>query len=215
MAKVDFTKVEESLATALQTNLIKKIVLGEPTVSTEAVSYYRMDDGPRPKPIDPIIQVLDEIRKEVDELEEEARLALLAAGGGDAKTAKEETLEAEKTPAVIAAPEKVPTKKVPTFTPLFLLRQHLLWFKRKKIKDIFTTLGIQEQEIRDLRKKGTLSEEEQQKVIELLEKADDLRTSLIKKLGVEDDTVYIEKERKKHITKRFKVKETWLPMDTH
>ena len=214
MAKVDFTKVEESLAKALQANLIKKIVLGEPTVSTEAVSYYRMDDGPRPKPIDPIIQALDELRKEAEELEEEARLAFLAAGGEEA--AKEEALkEEEKIPSEIQPPEKVPTKKVPTFTPLFLLRQHLLWFKRKKIKDVFTTLGIGEQEIRDLRKKSSLNEEEQQKILDLLEKADDLRTSIIKKLGVEDDTVYIEKERKKHITKRFKVKETWLPLDTH
>src|SRR5689334_5356995 len=109
MAKVDFTKVEESLSKALQTNLIKKIVLGEPTVSTEAVSYYRMDDGPRPKPIDPIIQALDELRKEAEELEAAARLALIAAGGED--VAKEVVSEEEKATSSIEPPEKVPTKK--------------------------------------------------------------------------------------------------------
>ena len=209
MGKIDFTKVEESLAQALQTNLIKKIVEGEPNVSSEAVTFYRLDDGPRPKTIDPIIQALDELRKEAEELEKALRLA------GEALTEeKEAPLEAAGV-SVINPPEKVPTKKIPTFTPLFLLRQHLLWFKRKKIKDAYTTLGITEQEIRDLRKKGTLSTEDQQKVLELLERADELRTATIKQLGVEEDSVYIEKERKRHVQKRFKVKESWLPLDTH
>ncbi|MDB6081782.1 MAG: hypothetical protein JWO53_1054 [Chlamydiia bacterium] len=212
MAKIDFTKVEEKLAAAVRSMFIKKVKEGKPTVSRGMASYYAIDTGPRPKPIDPVIQALQELEEEG----KRAAIAQPATQEESGESISESIASLQKSsvgPVQPPALEEIslhPTASPPT--PLFLLRKHLLWFKRKKVKDSYGLVGTSEEEIKELRKKGTLTKEELQHIEQLLAKASDVKVKLIKKLGLEDDSTLVEKERKKHITKRFNIKETWLPL---
>lgn len=212
MAKIDYKKVEEKLAQALHTMFIKNLLQGHPTVSTQAVSYYRMDDGPRPKKEDSVIQGMKE-------LAEDAQLELLLVKAQEERQPEKEPKQPTipKIEPIKTATEKiVTTESIPlTITPLFLLQNHLLWFKKKKIKDVYACLNSSEEEITALQKTQSLSETDQKKVADLLKKAEDLKVTIMKKLGIDDDSTFIEKERKKHITKRFNIKASWLPLDTH
>lgn len=230
MAKIDYTKVEEMLATALHSMLIKKLVEGRSTVSTQAVRYYGLDDGPRPKKDDSVISALKEL--EVDakqeafraklEAERQERERRIALGEQVEPIKTEPTEEKPAEPSTIAASQVIQREKIltsdetpPTISALFLLQQHLQWFKKRKIKNVLAALKTTEDEITALAKEKPLNEASKKRVDELLGKAKDLKAGIIKKLGLEDDTAFIEKERKKHITKRFNIKETWLPLDTH
>lgn len=238
MAKVDFVKVEEKLSLALHSMFVKKLIAGESTVSTRAVEFYRMDDGPRPKPIDTVEIGMQELEKEAKEIEMEARLAEEAKLHEALKKApqkigtsqlfqekkskdkepiqKEPTQEAAKLviQTLILSPEKVTTIEDTLVPPthLFLLNKQLAWFKKKKIKDIYTQLTTTKKEITDLEAKKILTDDDQKRILEILEKSKKLKEELLQKLGVGNDDALIEKERKKHINKRFNVKESWLPL---
>jgi hypothetical protein len=217
MGKIDYSKVEEKLSHALHSTMVKRIVKGEPTVSSEAVNYYALNDGKRPKRQDPVIEALDEMRREAREIElEELRkqgllppesVSLQAGKETDTEAPKEEESSNEEIPTTDATPK--------IFPPLFLLRKHLAWFKKKKVDSVYSTLGVTEEYMYTLYEKETLSPEEEAKVEELEKKAADLRDNFFEKMGVGENNSYVEKERKKHISKRFKVRENWLPLDTH
>jgi hypothetical protein len=223
MAKIDLSKVEAQLSETLHSMFVKKLLEGKATISSHAVAYFGLDDGRRPKPQDPIVEAIDDLKKEEKELEweryEEARQKALAEGKPPPPPPKEEPKVFERIPPA-TAPDKIPSReKVPTLeeetvmlSPLFILSKHFLWFKQKKVKGVFEALKTSEDEVRALQEKKMLSELEKRRVEELLTKAKDFKEKVIKELGMQDDLSLIEQERKKHITKRFHIKETWLPL---
>src|SRR5689334_11838692 len=120
MAKIDFTKVEQQLALGIHAIFVKDLMAGKPTVSGERVAFYGLDEGARPKPIDTVIQGLKELEfEEVPPGEPE-----------------------EKVPTEIPKKEKIATSQEAEapLSPLFLLEQHLRWFKKKKVRDAYKFL---------------------------------------------------------------------------
>lgn len=220
MGKIDFKKVEESLSKALQKRLMKKLVEGEPTVSERAVEFYRMDAGSAPKPQDAVIQELEQIEQEEKEFQEQEKRRLeqeKAQKEGKPVAPLQKKEEPPPAAALPTPPSKEEVVQVPTvgdvtFTPLFLLRKHILWFKQKHVKDLYKLLGTTPDEIKALRKKKELSEKENKRIQELITKAIDIKARIMKKLGIEEDSSLVEKERKRHIHKRFNIKDTWLPL---
>ena len=194
MAKIDFTKVEQQLSIGIQSIFVKNLMQGKATVSTHAVSYYGLDQGARPKPQDSVIEGL----KELEIVESEA----------------EEQEIKEKDAATIPTTEKVPVSddaRTPP-SPLFLLDQHLSWFKKKKVKDAYKFLGTSSEELEVIREKKTRTEADEARIAELLAKAKQAKGIVLKKLGLHEDEAIVEKERKKHLTKRFNIRESWLPL---
>jgi hypothetical protein len=193
MAKIDFTKVEQQLSIGIHTIFVKDVLEGKSTVSSHAVAYYGLDQGKRPVPRDSVIEGLKEL--EID-------------------TSKEPQPVKEKVLTSIPTTEKVPVSEdtEEPLSALFLIDQHLRWFRKKKVKDVFTFLGTTEEELQSLREKEKLSTAEQKRTEEILAKAKQAKTIVVKKLGLQEDEILVEKERKKHITKRFNIRETWLPL---
>ena len=214
MSKLDYSKVEEKLAHALQSTMVKRIVRGDPTVSSEAVSYYALNDGKRPYWQDPVLEAIEEMKREAKEIElEELRQKGLLPPENVALSEKKEpsTTEAESQKEEIVTTDSEPK----IFEPLFLLRKHLSWLKKQNVENIFSTLGVEESFLKNLYEKESLSIEEQQQVKELEVKAAELRDLEFEKMEIAENDALIEKERKKHINKRFKIRENWLPLDTH
>jgi hypothetical protein len=221
VGKIDFKKVEENLLKALQSRFIQKLVKGEATVSEQAVSFYGMDSGPRQKPQDAVIQELEQIEQEEKAFEEQEkrRLEIEQAKKEGRPIPPEKPKEEVKKEDVLPKPppqqdvrEPIETVHDISFTPLFLLRKHILWFKKKHVKDIYKILGVSPEEIQALRKKQKISDVEDKKIKELLLKAKEMKAKVMKKLGLEQDSSLVEKERKRHIHKRLNVKDTWLQL---
>lgn len=225
MTKIDFTKVEEKLAQAIHSMFVQKLMSGKETISDQAIAFYGIDSGPRPKPKDSVVEALQELEIEA-EAERVAQLAELAAAEGQTgikepiqEAKKPEPLPEIKLPEVtpeaaqnVPAITILPTTPPPPLSPLFLLRRHLLWFKRKKVKNYYELVKTTKEEIAEFRKKETFNEQELERIRELLQNAEEIKIRLMKKLGLEDDTTVIERERKKTINKRFNIKDTWLPL---
>lgn len=225
MTKIDFTKVEEKLAQAIHSMFVQKLMSGKETISDHAIAFYGIDSGPRPKPKDSVVEALQELEIEA-EAERVAQLAELAASQGqtDIKEPIQEIKKPEPLPEIklpevtpeaaqnVPAITILPTTPPPPLSPLFLLRRHLLWFKRKKVKNYYELVKTTKEEIAEFRKKETFNEQELERIRELLQNAEEIKIRLMKKLGLEDDTTVIERERKKTINKRFNIKDTWLPL---
>ena len=110
----------------------------------------------------------------------------------------------EDIPTIDEAASKLP--------PLLLIRRLILWMRKKRVVDLYRLLGTSEEEMVALRDKEKLTPKDEERVKELLEKGKQLKVKLMKKLGLEDDQKIVSKEYKKNKTKRFNVKDTWLPM---
>jgi hypothetical protein len=223
MAKIDLSKVEAQISQTLHSMFVKKLLEGRATISSNAIAYFGLDDGKRPKPQDPIVEAIDDLKKEEKELEweryEDEKQKALAENKPPPPPPKEKPKSLGETPPP-STPTKIPEReKVPTseeetvmLSPLFILSKHFLWFKKKKIKGVYETLKTTEEEIQALQDKKMLSELEKRRVEDILINAKDFKEKVIKELGLEDDLTLIEAERKKHLTKRFHIKETWLPL---
>jgi hypothetical protein len=227
MVKIDFTKVEEKLSLGIQTMFMKKLIAGGATLSGNAVEFYRMNDGPRPKPKDTVIEGLEELKQEAKELEEQERLASLEtlkeipSQVGTAEVfqepPKQEPEKKTEDKPIIGTPlitEKIPTteEQEKVLPPIFLLKKHVDWFKKKRVKDFYKILGTTEEEVRDLRLKKVRTEQEEKRVEDILRRAKPLKTALLKKLGIAEDEALIDKERKKHLNKRINIRDTWLAL---
>ncbi len=215
MSKIDFIKVEETLANALSAMFVKKIKEGKPAVSKRAVRFYRLDDGPRPKMQDPVIQTLEELREEEKKMLEEEK-----SQEEEEALSKKETPLPPSTPPQIPAEENVPTdddyidpEKIDRrLFMLALLRQNLKWFRKHRIKNLDARIGSNIEEVRTLEDKETLTPEELHRLGEIVKKSHEVRVDIMKELGLDTDEVVIEKQREKHSTRRFNVKDHWLPL---
>ncbi len=202
MAKIDFNKVELNLSQALYTMFVKKLVSGKEGAHKRAVIYFGYHI-PRPSPPDSVIDAINEWRIEQ---------AL-------AETVEEAGMKSEEpyTPPPVTSPDEekaeadVPDEEE-AVPPLFILRKHLMWFIRKRVANIYKLLNTTKEEVIALRKKKELSPEEKKRVQEILAKALDINQRLMKKLGLDSDEALIQTEIKKHKTKQFNIRETWLPL---
>src|ERR1051325_4514038 len=91
---------------------VQKLMTGKETISSNAVAFYGLDSGPRPKPKDSVVEALQELENEA-EAERIAQLAELAAAQ-KLEGAKEQTPEDQK-PEI--NPEPLPEIKLPEVTP--------------------------------------------------------------------------------------------------
>lgn len=187
MAKIDFTKVEQQLSIGMQSIFVKNLMTGKATVSSQAVSYYGMDQEERPKPQDSVIEGLRELEAEQT-----------------TETAPKPRKKGEKVP--------VSDETAAPLSPLFLLEQHLSWFKKKKVKDAFQFLGTSKEELEAMKEKKALTTADETRLQELLAKAKQAKEIVLKKLDLHEDEAIVERERKKHINKRFNIRDSWLPL---
>jgi hypothetical protein len=233
MPKIDFLKVEVEISKAVHMMFVKNLVDNKATISQATVSFFRLDDGRRPPMVDPVVQALEDLAKEkaqedketAEQPEKNTRVQTLVSSGIPLEEAKkrvdeewrkrDETLTAAQ-PVVssITSPEKIVTKEAEEkpLHPIFILRKHILWLRRKKVKQVYEALGTTEEAFTALKHKKVFSPDEEKQIVELLAKATNYKQELMKKLGIADDEQVIETQRKKHINKRFNVKETWLPL---
>ncbi len=201
MAKIDFSKVEQNLHQAMHMIFVKNLVAGKEVAHRHAVLFlgHHLD---KPSPQDSVVEAINEWRME------------LAVDETVAETQKELALpqmEPVSAPDEEKAAQNIPQEEY-LISPLYKLRKHLLWFIRKRVANIYKLLGTTKEEVIELRKKKNLSEEEQKRVQEILVKSQEINQRLMKKLGIDTDDALIEKEVKKHRTKRFNIRESWLPL---
>lgn len=198
MTKFDFHKVEQTLGEALHHTFVKKLVSGEPISRPRAVSFFGVST-PKPNPQDSVIEALAEWQKE--EAEEAAQESSLP-------------IEPQEGPSISEPVSEIPFQSptTPAVAPLYILRKRLLWFIKQRVTNVYKLLGTTKEEVIALRKKKEHSAEDEKRIQELVEKSTEIHQRLMKKLGLDTDDALIEKEKARHIRKRFNIKETWTPL---
>ena len=73
-------------------------------------------------------------------------------------------------------------------------------------------LGTTREEIMAFRRTKRLSEEQTSRIKELNARAEEVKAGIMAEEGMKTEDKQIEKQKIKHKTKRFNVKETWLPL---
>lgn len=209
--KVDYSKVEKEVGEALIKMQIEQLQQGKPLESSRAIEYYGLGEHARPVQEDPVEKLLaEEAAKESGTIEEDL---------------DEDEISSAHDTLLQVPPRKVPTQRVQTAQKidskeqfeappeeLFLLRRHIFWMKQQGIQDRYTRLGTTQAEVFALKKKGRLTDEDKLRIKTLLKKALQVKEELTKGLGLTSDEALIEREKKRHKTKRFNVREKWLPL---
>ncbi len=199
MKKIDFSKAEENFKKAMDDMQIKKIGQGKEVVSKRASDFYGLDTGSLPRPEDPVILTF----KGVEEASEE-------------ETTEEEQDDSISKLRFQPAQESVPLPEIVeehiTISPLFLLRNHMEWFKEQKVPDPYKILETSREELEDLKEKKELTQDDTKRIESLLVKAVILKREILKILEIETDEGLVEKQKTKHKTKRFNIKENWFQL---
>jgi hypothetical protein len=213
MAKIDFSKVEQSLGEAMHHFFIKKLVDGHFTGNARAISYLGQQRS-KPGPQDSVIECLVDIRSEEEEEAKKEQELAFGTLPEKATQAEPEISQEEQSTPFVPPPEEpmMADEEKPTIAPIFILRNRIRWFIKKRVTNVYQLLGTTKEEVSALRRKTTLSDSEQARITELIAKSSELHQLLNKKLGVGDNEALIASEKKKHRTKRFNVRETWLPL---
>lgn len=211
--KVDYEKIEQNLSQTIHKMFVKKLQAGQQVAYARAIEYLG-HNMPKPRKQDTVVEALSEWRTEVIEAEREAAAAKEGAQAENAEgpigdflppTVQEKEAENQE-------PEPLPEQEHTPISPMYVLRKHLLWFIRRRVANIYKLLGTTKEEIIALRRKKTLSDEDLKRVNELLVKAQDINQRLLKRLGLETNEALIEREKKKHVTRRFNIRDTWIPL---
>jgi hypothetical protein len=123
--------------------------------------------------------------------------------------------QSKRPPKAVASP----TADVPpsdTFlepaSHLYILRQHILWLKRRHYDNRYEMLGTTRDEVMSFRHAKRLTDEQLARIKELNDRAEEVKASLLAEEGIKSDEQHIEQQKAKHKTKRFNVKESWLPL---
>ena len=146
--------------------------------------------------------------------EEEFEVVLRTPVYDDVKKAKQQSSR----PPRFIAPPTPPPNNPPSDTfrektaPLYLLRQHILWLKRRRRNDRYELLGTTREEIMSFRRTERLSKEQLSRIKEILDRADEVRIELLTKEGMKTAEDEVEGQKNKQKTKRFNIKDTWLPL---
>jgi len=234
MVKIDFEKVEKNIGDAQHNWFIKKLASQQPSSYPRASAYFGLDVA-KPGPQDSVIGAIVDWRQDLleEEIEQKKQKQAKALEVPElAHTAETLAIEKEskETPITIDTEELVKEEVIetgkpqvqeepmfqdapsPTVAPIYILRKRLLWFARKRVTNIYKLLGTTKEEVITLRKKKNRTAEDDKRIDELLQKSHEINERLRKKLGFSTDEDLIEKEKKRHITKRFNIRETWLPL---
>jgi hypothetical protein len=130
---------------------------------------------------------------------------------------KKARTQSSRPPQFIAAPTP-PPDVLPSdafrekSSPLYLLRQHILWLKRRHRDDRYELLGTTKEEIMALRAEKRLTDKQLSRVKEIIDRVEEVRAEILAKEGMKTVEEEVEGQKKKQKTKRFNVKETWLPL---
>lgn len=205
MAKIDFTKVEQNIHDAMHTMFVKNIVSGKGSSRRRAIIYFG-HHIPKPLAADSVIEAINEWRIE----------QALSQVVAEAEQQQSEAMSPYPEQRVLAPNEEeaeacIPQEKY-VVSPVYILRKHLLWFIRKRVANIYKLLGTTKEEVIAFRKKNELTAEDYARVGEILAKAQEINQRLMKKLGLDTDDALVESEIKKHKTKRFNIRDSWLPL---
>lgn len=108
-----------------------------------------------------------------------------------------------------AAQGKIPFKQH-ALDELVAKIRHEFHFLRKQDPDLLTKMGLDEKVLKELlSSSNTLSKKDIQ---DILHKIEAYRQDLEKKNPKATDEQLIEVQKKKHITKRFNIRDDWLPL---
>lgn len=204
MAKIDFTKVEQNIHDAMHTMFVKNIVSGKGSSRKRAIIYFG-HHIPKPLAADSVIEAINEWRIE------QALSQVVAESENEAAPLSPYPEKSVTAPNEDEAEDAIPQDKY-VVSPVYILRKHLLWFIRKRVANIYKLLGTTKEEVIAFRKKNELTQEDYTRVGEILTKANEINQRLMKKLGIDTDDALVEKEVKKHKTKRFNIRDSWLPL---
>jgi hypothetical protein len=154
------------------------------------------------------------LEEEIEEFDEEAFFSQVR-GGASYDVIKASKPQSQRLPKPSAPPpSKVPPSDVyfePT-APLYILRQHILWLKRKHCDNRYELLGTTREEVSAFRTARRLTDKQIMRIKEINVHADEVKAAIMAQLGMKTEEKLIEKQKQKHKTKRFNVKETWLPL---
>lgn len=205
MAKIDFTKVEQNIHDAMHTMFVKNIVSGKGSSRKRAIIYFG-HHIPKPLANDSVIQAINEWR-----IEQALAEVVAESEKDDVPTPSPYPEKTITAPDEDQAEAAIPQDKY-VVSPVYILRKHLLWFIRKRVANIYKLLGTTKEEVIAFRKKTELTPDDYTRVGEILTKANEINQRLMKKLGIDTDDALIEQEIKKHKTKRFNIRDSWLPL---
>lgn len=212
--KINYSKVEKEVEEALIRMQIEQLQKGIPTQSSRAIEYYGLDEPPRPIQEDPVETLLsEEASKGSSEVIQDEEIAEINPEHDTLLAAKERKVIPRKPQNLTEGP-KIESKEQYELPPddLLILRRHIFWMKQHGIEDRYERLGTTLAEISMFRKKQRLADEDKVRIQTLAKKAHQLKEEITKTLGLASDEALIEKEKKRHKTKRFNVREKWLPL---
>lgn len=230
MGNVDYSKAEKEVEKAVQRERVKNLIEGKPITSSGAIRYFALEeDTPRPPPPDHVEKLMSETAAVEEEAPPEEKLP---EGTPEEDEETEEEFEIiEKIPEVdtlkkarkqsprLPKRRPVPSKALPPAekfvektSPLFILRQHILWLKRLHFDDRYEKLGTTKEEVFAFRRARRLSEADLKRIKELNMRAEKLKKDLLEEKEIASVEEAIEKEKKRHKTKRFNTRETWIPL---
>lgn len=99
-----------------------------------------------------------------------------------------------------------------TASPLIVLRQHVLWLKRRHREDRYEVLGTTRAEVMEFRAAKRLTEAQITRIKEINVRAEEVKAEILASEGVKTEDEAVEQQKKKSKEKRFNVKDTWLPL---
>lgn len=97
-------------------------------------------------------------------------------------------------------------------SPLIVLRQHILWLKRRHREDRYEVLGTTRAEVMAFRTAQRLTEAQIKRIKEINVRAEEVKAGILASEGIKTEEANVEAQQKKSKEKRFNVKDTWLPL---
>jgi hypothetical protein len=97
-------------------------------------------------------------------------------------------------------------------SPLIVLRQHVLWLKRRHREDRYEILGTTRAEVMAFRTAQRLTEVQIKRIKEINVRAEEVKAEIRASEGIKTEESGVEAQKKKSKEKRFNVKDTWLPL---
>lgn len=233
MAKIDYTKVEREIQRVQEALQKRQLIEGKPIISSRAQSYYGVDNEPRPVPEEAVEKLLND-EKEEEKLQKtgeapylvESSLPEIGAptldeSGAISSTPKDESLfqypktkrKPPQRPIHNVNLELTSDKIAEKISPLYVLRQHILWMKRQHIDKRYELIGTSREEIATFRAKERIQDQDLVRINELIKKATYVRSVWEKKkLGAASLEELIDIMKKRSKNKRFNIRDKWLPL---
>lgn len=97
-------------------------------------------------------------------------------------------------------------------SPLIVLRQHILWLKRRHREDRYEILGTTRAEVMAFRTAQRLTEAQVKRIKEINVRAEEVKAEIQASEGIKTEEANVEAQQKKSKEKRFNIKDTWLPL---